>query len=68
MADEWCVICGGSLTWEHDHQPDSSGLDDGPPLDAARKRPAPKSSEEVHAIRARAWATRREKYGRRGHV
>jgi hypothetical protein len=29
---EYCPICNGTLTWEHDHQPDMSGLDDGPYL------------------------------------
>lgn len=31
------------------------------------KQPAPKSAEEMASIRARAWATRRGKYGERGH-
>ena len=61
-----CEICGGSLTWKHDHKPDLSGLDDGPPL-PTRKKAAPKSREETKAIRARAWATRREHYGQYGH-
>lgn len=39
------------------------GLDCGPYLPgcAPRKRPAPKSLEELREIRARAWATRRAK-------
>ena len=32
-----------------------------------RKRPAPKPPEVMADIRARAWATRRAKYGDRGH-
>lgn len=64
---EACEICGGALTWAHDHRSDNSGLDDGPPLNTPRKHPAPKSRDEMRDIRARAWATRREKYGRYGH-
>lgn len=69
-ADERCTICGGLLTyWSHDHKPDLSGLDDGPylPGRAPRKKADPKSPEEYHEIRSRAWATRRAKYGRYGH-
>lgn len=62
-----CPVCFGELTWTHDHKPDNSGLDDGPPLFAQRKKPAPKSAEEMREIRARAWATRRATYGRYGH-
>jgi hypothetical protein len=66
----YCAICGDELgrlpgPYEHDHKPDRSGLDDGPW--APRKKPAPKSPEEMADIRARAWATRRAKYGERGH-
>lgn len=47
-----------------------TGLDDGPWLKGhgarARKRIV-KSPEEMTAIRAKAWATRREKLGPRGH-
>ena len=52
-----------------DHKPDGSGLDDGPylPGKAPRKKPAPKSASEIADIRSRAWATRRQKYGDRGH-
>jgi hypothetical protein len=32
-----------------------------------RRKPAPKPPEELTAIRAKAWATRRAKYGERGH-
>ena len=64
-----CEVCEQELTWKHDHQPDRSGLDDGPFLVgmAPRKRPPAKSKEEVRAIRAMAWATRRAKYGSAGH-
>lgn len=46
---------------EPDHKPDGSGLDDGPwlPGKGPRAKPAPKSKEELAAIRAKAWATRR---------
>lgn len=52
-----------------DNRPDNTGLDDGPylPGRAPRKQPAPKSPEDLAAIRAQAWATRRAKYGRDGH-
>ena len=65
--DEFCKTCGGALTWQHDHRPDNTGLDDGPPLSGYTKRAAPKSPEMLSEIRARAWATRREKYGAHGH-
>lgn len=42
-----------------------TGLDCGPKF--SRKKPAPKSAEEMKDIRARAWATRRAKYGECGH-
>lgn len=61
-----CQVCGQSLSWEHDHREDLSGLDDGPPL-PVRKKPAPKAADEVARIRAQAWGTRRRKYGERGH-
>lgn len=50
------------------HSP-CDGLDCGPylPGRAPRKRPAPKSPELVKAIRKIAWATRRAKYGEKGH-
>lgn len=67
-----CEICGGWIEWPciafHDHRPDGSGLDDGPPLRTERKKPAPKTAEEMREIRSRAWATRRRKYGERGHA
>lgn len=64
-----CKICGGTLTWHHDHQPDLSGLDDGHylPGHAPGKKRAPKPADEIRDIRARAWATRRQKYGQHGH-
>ena len=27
-----CPVCGGQRAWVHDHKPDGTGLDDGPPL------------------------------------
>lgn len=34
-----CLVCGQPLSWQHDHQPDMSGLDDGPYLsDRATRR------------------------------
>jgi hypothetical protein len=64
-----CNVCGLDQSWLHDHKPDNSGLDDGPPLPghAPRKKMEPKPADEVRDIRARAWATRRAKYGQRGH-
>lgn len=32
-----------------------------------RRKSAPKPPEEISAIRAQAWATRRANYGQRGH-
>lgn len=64
-----CDVCGLDQSWMHDHKPDQSGLDDGPylPGRAPRKKMTPKPADEVRDIRSRAWATRREKYGRYGH-
>ncbi|TIR87391.1 MAG: hypothetical protein E5X05_01465 [Mesorhizobium sp.] len=64
-----CETCGQPTTWQHDHQPDQSGLDDGPSLPgkAPRQKRAPKSANEMKRIRADAWATRRQKYGPHGH-
>jgi len=66
---DYCTICGGQLTWLHDHKPDQSGLDDGPylPGHAPRKKMEPKSPDEAARIRAQAWETRRAKYGPHGH-
>jgi hypothetical protein len=65
----YCDVCGGVLFYAHDHRPDETGLDDGPwlPGRAPRKKPPAKGPEEIASIRARAWATRRERYGRHGH-
>lgn len=67
LTDGFCHVCGGPLSFEHDHRPDNSGLDDGPEIRPKRKRPVAKSQAETRSIRARAWATRREKYGEHGH-
>jgi hypothetical protein len=69
MRYERCPICGGELSWQHDHQTDLSGLDDGPylPGHAPRKKPDAKPPAEITEIRKRAWATRRQKYGKYGH-
>ena len=67
MSAALCEICCVPMTWPHDHRADNTGLDDGPPLYTERKRPAPKPAAEIKEIRARAWATRREKYGKYGH-
>lgn len=55
------------MTWPCIHGTDcpGTGLDCGP--DQSRKKPAPKSADELKDIRARAWATRRAKYGECGH-
>lgn len=63
LADEafrWKCTCG--------HEP-CDGLDCGVylPGQEPRRRPAPKSPEEIHDIRMRAWATRRAKWGKYGH-
>lgn len=52
-----------------DNRPDGSGLDDGVflPGQAPRKKAAPKPADEIAAIRAAAWETRRKKYGEYGH-
>jgi len=52
----------------NDRRADNTGLDDGPELRTPRKRPAPKAPAKMSEIRARAWATRRQKYGERGHA
>jgi hypothetical protein len=65
----YCEVCGGVIFYPHDHSPDETGLDDGPWMigRAPRKKLTSKPPEEIAAIRARAWATRRERYGRHGH-
>lgn len=46
-----------------------TGLDDGPWLPGCgpRKRRKPKTAAENRAARAKAWATRRQKLGPKGH-
>lgn len=61
-----CPVCGFETPSRHDHQPDNSGLDGGPDL-PARKKAEPKHPAVTAEIRARAWATRRAKYGAHGH-
>lgn len=53
---DWFCICGNTPC---------DGLDCG--IRLGRKKPAPKSATEIADIRARAWATRRAKYGPRGN-
>lgn len=69
--DERCATCGQPMTWAHDHRADLSGIDDGPYLPhrnpADKRRHGMKSAAELTEIRARAWATRRAKYGEHGH-
>ena len=67
MTITWCLSCGCETTFPHDHKPDNTGLDDGPPLHTPRKKAAPKDAIVTAAIRAQAWATRRAKYGAHGH-
>jgi hypothetical protein len=46
-----------------------AGLDCGPDFTRQyTKRAAPKTAAEMSVIRARAWATRRDKYGERAHL
>lgn len=56
----WKCTCG--------HDP-CDGLDCGVylPGQVPRRRPPPKPAEDISDIRAQAWATRRKKYGQRGH-
>lgn len=55
------------MTWDciHGSQCDGRGIDCGP--DQSRKKPSEKSANETMRIRLQAWATRRAKYGERGH-
>lgn len=64
---ERCPICFGEQTWKHDHKPDNTGLDDGPPIEPERKRYTFKPETDVAAVRKKAWETRRKKYGQYGH-
>lgn len=66
-TEEGCSVCGAPLTYRHDHRADNTGIDDGPLLAPPRHRPPPKAPAEMRDIRARAWATRRQKYGQHGH-
>lgn len=71
-----CNVCGAPLNVsylgfavrKHDHQPDQSGLDDGPwlPGQQPRKKHAIDPAS-FSAARRRAWETRRAKYGPGGH-
>ena len=64
-----CPICGDWTERVHDHKPDNTGLDDGPLLPGRRrKKPERKPAHVAAEIRARAWATRRAKYGDCGHA
>jgi hypothetical protein len=67
--EQWADILRRSREAPVDRRPDSSGLDDGPylPGRAPRKRMERKNPAVVADIRARAWATRRDKYGKDGH-
>lgn len=57
---EWPCVHGADC--------DGTGLDCGPNTERQYIRRAPiKSAAEVSEIRSRAWATRRAKYGERGH-
>lgn len=62
-----CAGCGYETSFPHDHKADNSGLDDGPDLYPSRKKASPKLPGVEAEIRARAWATRRAKYGAHGH-
>ena len=64
----FCDLCGIEATFMHDHKPDNTGVDDGPDLNRPRKKAAPKLPAVTAEIRARAWATRRAKYGVHGHA
>jgi len=56
---------GNAWPCHHGAECDRRGLDCGP--DQSRKKAAPKPAAEMADIRARAWATRRAKYGQCGH-
>ena len=58
------------MTWPCIHGADCAGdgLDCGPDQSRQYTKRAPqKTAAELTEIRARAWATRRAKYGERGH-
>lgn len=69
MSDDWPTVLTRNALAAPDCRPDLSGLDDGPylPGHEPRKKPAPKSPEELRTIRLAAWQTRRAKWGPRGH-
>ena len=60
-------VRSGGVEWPciHGAECEGLGIDCGP--DQRRRKPAPKAAAEIADIRARAWATRRAKYGERGH-
>lgn len=66
---EFCELCQSEATFAHDHKPDNSGLDDGPPLPwrGPRKKAEPVPAEIAADRRKRAWETRRAKWGQYGH-
>ena len=66
---EWCDVCRDFFLSPHEHRLSSTGLDDGPwlPGQAPRKKPPPKTPEEVREIKMKAVATRRARYGPKGH-
>jgi hypothetical protein len=68
-GEAWDEIVRRNREAPRDCRPDNTGLDDGPYLPgcAPRKRMEPKDPAIVADIRARAWATRRAKYGKDGH-
>lgn len=67
IAHSHCETCGDLTTFPHDHQNDLTGLDDGPWIFPPRNKPTRKTATELRAIRKKAWATRRTKYGSCGH-
>lgn len=67
VTNAYCPLCGIEALFQHDHKADNTGLDDGPELHSVRKKADPKPQNVVTAIRARAWETRRMKYGAHGH-
>lgn len=62
-----CTDCGAPRHWPHDHAPDGSGIDDGPPDDGRKGARPKKCPTAAAAIGARTWTTRRERYGPTGH-
>ncbi len=68
-APEKLIVVGKVVGFCVCGQTPCSGLDCGVygPGGAPRKKVAPKPAEEMAEIRSKAWATRRAKYGVRGH-